>query len=407
MTVGMVRKSLALAGAFVFLLSACAESPSGSRSTQTERGLTGPNGQPIGDYKLGKPYTVAGVWYYPKVDYDYLETGIASWYGPGFNGEKTANGETYDQTELTAAHRTLPMPSMVRVSNLENGRSVVVRINDRGPFKNGRIIDLSKRAAELLEIIGKGTAKVRVTILPHESRQLAAIAQSREAAASAPLAAPVVGVAEVQLEPAGTGPSGSVQALESAVPALSAPFGSAAAAMAGPMAAQETETAVDGSASAGQYKTSWLIEREDGEVVTVPRIAALSPQAGAASGTAAASGIATQSKPIGTQAPAEGAEPIIKAREVTLPWPDGKVRLEPVRETSIFVQAGSFLRRDNASRLSVRLKALAKSHVTIAQVGQRMFFRVRLGPVGTVDEADHLLNVLLANGISDARVIVD
>ena len=80
MTVGMVRKSLALAGAFVFLLSACAESPSGSRSTQTERGLTGPNGQPIGDYKLGKPYTVAGVWYYPKVDYDYLETGIASWY---------------------------------------------------------------------------------------------------------------------------------------------------------------------------------------------------------------------------------------------------------------------------------------------------------------------------------------
>src|SRR5690606_16715705 len=106
-----------------------------------------------------------GVWYYPKEDWEYRETGIASWYGPGFHGRKTANGETYNQMDLTAAHPTLPMPVMVQVTNLENGRSIKVRVNDRGPFANGRIIDLSKRSAQLLGMEQKGTAKVLVEIL--------------------------------------------------------------------------------------------------------------------------------------------------------------------------------------------------------------------------------------------------
>ncbi|HEX9446391.1 MAG TPA: septal ring lytic transglycosylase RlpA family protein, partial [Dongiaceae bacterium] len=101
-------------------------------------------------YKIGKPYQVDGVWYYPKTDMDYDETGIASWYGPGFHGQYTANGEVYDQNGLTAAHKTLPLPSMVRVTNLDNGRSIVVRVNDRGPFVNGRIVDLTRRDAQLL-----------------------------------------------------------------------------------------------------------------------------------------------------------------------------------------------------------------------------------------------------------------
>src|SRR5262245_55200162 len=82
-------------------------------------------------YKVGQPYQVAGVWYYPAVDYDYDETGIASWYGPNFHGKATANGETYSMNDLTAAHQTLPMPTIVRVTNLENGRTLVLRINDR------------------------------------------------------------------------------------------------------------------------------------------------------------------------------------------------------------------------------------------------------------------------------------
>jgi rare lipoprotein A len=131
---------------------------------------TGPN---QGVYKVGKPYKIGKVWYYPSVNYQYRETGIASWYGPNFHGKRTANGERFDQNSISAAHRTLPLPSMVRVTNLENGRALRVLVNDRGPFAHGRIIDLSKRAAQLLGFVGKGTTKVRVEVIADESRRLA------------------------------------------------------------------------------------------------------------------------------------------------------------------------------------------------------------------------------------------
>jgi rare lipoprotein A len=100
-----------------------------------------------GVYKVGNPYQIDGTWYYPHEQPDYDETGIASWYGPTFYGHHTANGEIYDGTEFTAAHRTLPMPVNVRVTNLDNGKSIIVRVNDRGPYAKGRIIDLSEAAA--------------------------------------------------------------------------------------------------------------------------------------------------------------------------------------------------------------------------------------------------------------------
>ena len=131
-------------------------------------GTTGSGGAPNaisgkgGVYKIGKPYQVAGVWYYPKEDEHYDHTGIASWYGPQFHGRHTADGETFDQEALTAAHPTLPMPVLVRVTNLDNGRSLIVRVNDRGPFVAGREIDLSRKAAELLGYERIGTARVRV-----------------------------------------------------------------------------------------------------------------------------------------------------------------------------------------------------------------------------------------------------
>ncbi|HJW41352.1 MAG TPA: septal ring lytic transglycosylase RlpA family protein [Rhizomicrobium sp.] len=118
-----------------------------------------------GVYKIGQPYQIEGTWYYPKEQPDYDETGIASWYGPTFYGHRTANGEIYTAADLTAAHRTLPLPVNVRVTNLDNGKSIVVRVNDRGPFAKGRIIDLSERAAELLGYKEKGTARVRVTFV--------------------------------------------------------------------------------------------------------------------------------------------------------------------------------------------------------------------------------------------------
>lgn len=133
-------------------------------------------------YKVGAPYQISGVWYYPNENYSYDETGIASWYGPGFHQKKTANGEIFDSEELTAAHPTLPMPSLARVTNLDNGRSVVVRINDRGPFAHSRLIDVSRKAADLLGFLGKGTAKVRVQVLADESRAIAQAARQYGAA---------------------------------------------------------------------------------------------------------------------------------------------------------------------------------------------------------------------------------
>lgn len=111
---------------------------------------------------VGKPYKIKGKWYYPKLEPNYDKTGLASWYGPNFHGRLTANGEIYDQYHLSAAHPTFPLPSYARVINQENGRSVIVRVNDRGPFAPGRIIDLSSKAADMLGTKQQGLAKVRV-----------------------------------------------------------------------------------------------------------------------------------------------------------------------------------------------------------------------------------------------------
>jgi rare lipoprotein A len=117
---------------------------------------------PPGIYKLGQPYQIQGRWYYPEYDPSYDHVGIASWYGEPFHGRRTANGEVFDRDMVTAAHPTLPLPSLVRVVNLENHRELVVRVNDRGPFVGDRIIDLSQEAARQLGFEGQGLASVRV-----------------------------------------------------------------------------------------------------------------------------------------------------------------------------------------------------------------------------------------------------
>ena len=130
-------------------------------------------GKSRGYYKVGAPYQVNGVWYYPRVDYSYDETGTASWYGEAFNGKSTANGEIFDLTQVSAAHKTLQLPSVVEVTNLQNSRALKVRVNDRGPFAGDRIIDLSRRAAQLLGFERAGTAPVRVRIIKDESIKVA------------------------------------------------------------------------------------------------------------------------------------------------------------------------------------------------------------------------------------------
>ncbi|MDR3289659.1 MAG: septal ring lytic transglycosylase RlpA family protein [Rickettsiales bacterium] len=122
-----------------------------------------------GVYKVGKPYDVLGQHYEPFENENYDEKGMASWYGSDFHNKNTSNGEIYNMNDWTAAHRTLPMPSIVKVTNLENGKSVKVRINDRGPFVKDRIIDVSNRVAKELDFHNKGTTRIRVVYLKRES----------------------------------------------------------------------------------------------------------------------------------------------------------------------------------------------------------------------------------------------
>lgn len=172
--------------------------------------------KPAPGVKIGQPYQVLGKWYYPADDKGYDATGIASWYGPGFHALVTANGETYDQDAVTAAHKTLPMPSYVEVTNLDNGRVLVLRINDRGPFVDGRIIDLSRRSAQLLGVDTVGLAKVRVRRVYPDAATVAALSpRTAVATVEAPLAppptptdaaAPVAEVATVTLPPSRAAP---------------------------------------------------------------------------------------------------------------------------------------------------------------------------------------------------------
>ncbi len=151
-------------------------------------------GEPVpkggGTYRVGKPYVVAGRVYVPEENLGYREEGMASWYGDDFHGRLTANGEVFDMASLTAAHPTLPMPCYARVTNLGNGKSLVVRVNDRGPYHGNRLIDVSNKAAELLEFKGNGVARVRVEYVGRaplegsDDRQLIATLRTGEPAPS-------------------------------------------------------------------------------------------------------------------------------------------------------------------------------------------------------------------------------
>lgn len=277
-----------------------------------------------GTYKIGNPYQINGVWYYPAEDPNYDQTGIASWYGEPFHGRQTANGEVYDMNELTAAHQTLPMPSVVRVTNLENGRSIVVRVNDRGPFANGRIIDMSRRGAQLLGFDRQGTAKVRVQIVPQDGQPPGTMV------AQAGADRPQVSAA----------PRGQVSA--------------------------ETLTPPPGR---GQAQPA------------PPRPA---PQPSAV-------------QVLGSQQPPP-AQPVVLAQQV---------QQVPVKPTGIFVQAGAFSQYDNANRLRARLSVIGPAAVSQVNVRGQDFFRVRVGPMVSVEEADRALAQVISVGQTDARIVVD
>lgn len=190
------------AAAVVAGLGACAQT---QLAVHTVKQLL-PGAEAGGEYKIGQPYRVNGIRYTPAEDPFYDETGIASWYGHPFHGQRTANGEIYDMNALTVAHKTLPMPSYVRVTNLENGRSLILKVNDRGPFVHGRIVDVSHRAAQLLGFSEKGIARTRVQAVP-------GLGETVVAAREAPAMAPAVAVDALEPPPGAAGAPGRADPL--------------------------------------------------------------------------------------------------------------------------------------------------------------------------------------------------
>lgn len=338
-----------------------------------------PEPEPTGSYKVGKPYQVAGQWYYPKADYAYNKRGVASWYGPNFDGRPTANGERFDMRKVSAAHKTLPLPSVVRVTNLENGRSLILRVNDRGPFVAGRIIDLSKRAAELLGFADKGTAMVEVQIMVEESRQ-AAIALGAdklpEFGAPPPEASPSVDVTVEQLSPVeGVAVAPRREAASPTQVAAVAPRDDHSPPPYGGM------SNVGAGVAPPPAKPGPVLQ------------AAPEPQA-----------IRQPSGQAGT-APALP----IEREPIRAPAREESVIVFPVSgQPEIFVQAGAFARYDNANRLRARLTSLGHPvRVTQVYITQQPMFRVRVGPLRNVQDADRTLDRIVVAGYPDARIVID
>ena len=279
MTVFATRwAALSLISIAMLSLGACAEIQLAAFSAKE---IAAHTDEPVnrGEFKVGDPYEVNGAWYYPAVDPGYDEVGVASWYGEKFHGRPTANGAIYDMNALTAAHKTLPMPSTVRVTNLDNGRSMLLTVNDRGPFVAGRIIDVSRRAAQLLGFRRKGTVKVRVQIVRDDAPE----------------------------------------------PLMAAP--------------------------AGAVSQEPLVQT-----------ASLSP----------------------TTATGYGGGVL-----------------------NTYVQVGAFGSLDNATRLSIQLAPIGPAQTTKATIAGQTVYRVRLGPVGSLQEANSLLQRVIAAGHYSARLVVD
>ncbi len=340
------------------LLGGCGSGGPGSHGTGPYSRTNG--GPTQGYYKVGQPYEIDGVTYTPAVDYDYDETGIASWYGPNFTGKITANGELYDMNEVTAAHRTLPMPSLVRVTNLDNGRTIVVRVNDRGPYARGRILDMSRRGAQLLGYEKTGTAKVRVQIMARESMILAAAAKQGQ------LTVDVAGLDnENPALPPGTPTYTRAGAVAQAPLPPPKPFVPPPQQVAAAEAATEAQTGAPAPIAIATVDEKQLIQQN-------------LPQQTVKGST-------------------------VDGRFLPAPV----ATYQKVRPSAIYVQAGAFGVEDNAQRLKAKLAGVGRTDIYVANVDGKMFYRVRVGPVATVDQADELLNRVVGAGANGAKIVVN
>ena len=359
-------RNLSVALAIGVVLAGCASSPHLAGNHRSKFHVGRPN------YTVAA-YQVNGVWYYPKVDYGYDETGTASWYGEQFDQRPTSDGEIFDMNQLSAAHKTLPLPSVVDVTNLQNGRELRLRVNDRGPFVDGRLIDLSRRAAQLLGFERSGTAPVRVKIVKDESIQVAAAAMRGEYGP--------VGLAE-----AGQGRP-AVVAAAAPPPRRTPPPAVQMAAVSAPPPRREPLPPVP-VAAAPVIAPSPAILQERPAAELPPRRPAYAASSRRAWPSLIASAHADTLYPssLSTRHPTP-----IAARNPRV----------------IFIQAGAFSVLENAQRVRARIATLGSVEVVPTAGRGGALYRVRLGPLASDAQAVRLLSKVVDRGYPGARVVAE
>jgi rare lipoprotein A len=390
--------SIAAVALLGLLLAACESQPP---QVATQAGYWG--GRGAGYYRVGSPYKINGIWYFPAVDYDYDRTGVASWYGEQFAGRLTANAEIFDLDELTAAHKTLPMPSIVQVTNLENGRSLQLRVNDRGPFVDGRLIDVSRRAAQLLGFEGQGTTLVRVKVLKDES-----IAAAEETTRNS---------GQIVVADAGATATTAIQApLAAAYAAPPSVIGRAPAAFTAPAPPAKPSAPLPAQPAAPPVIATASPEPVLAEAGLQPSPGAERPLQTASMALAPATARPAHSpfSRFALIAPAEAAEvpvlhrPTLAARPRPAPEkPNSPVKVIAASAARIFVQAGAFSMPDNARRVQQRLARWGAPQVTTVSVRGVEMYRVRFGPFQSAVQAQGLVMRLVESGYREARIVGD
>lgn len=373
-----------------------------------------------GYYKVGNPYEIDGKWYTPKEQPDYDEVGISSWYGDDFHGKKTANGDTYDKNSLTAAHNTLPLPSMVRVTNLENNKTLILMVNDRGPFAKGRVIDVSERAAEILGFRNKGISKVRVQFLKGHTKRLLAdlpidpkpmekkfsffdreetediysddyletkgdapldlmpgitredvmkpVKKLSDMLASAPMAASKArsGLPKIQIN---TPKMLSKKPVNNAIEANNSPY-------------DKIEQAAENNVE--PIKSQWKNPDNQIEEKSVE--------------------VTEDSLPTDEEIQFIDVEKqIMPKQEVAMAAPEVKESVK--QDLQHFIQAGTYSMRKNADRVEKKLRALGDVDISGIQHGSKTLYRVRLGPINDMEIAKLALKKVIKLGHADAMLV--
>jgi rare lipoprotein A len=403
-------------------------------------------GQPVpkggGRYKVGEPYRVNGRLYVPSDVGHYDRVGVASWYGELFHGRRTANGEIYDMEALTAAHPTLPIPSYAKVTNLENGRSLIVRVNDRGPYASNRIIDLSWAVASLLHIERPGTGRVRVQYVgeaplsgddSYERRILAAQrwAGPRVAFARSPAKA----IRRHQIHPSqyseGPTPARATRLAHSGQQGRESASTPPAFATASEAQSRRSPRTASNPSASGQQWPAQITTTDPAPFahptpagpdhlpnrVTPGRDKAAFPQTGPAAPalrtaeqartTAANGGEQPHSAPISPfRTSVDRAEPAPRMARRSKPSASapylGAQAAPP--KSAYFVEAGIFPERPIAERLAAVLKDIAPASIEPIRIGNRSAHRIRIGPFPADDAAKAAAARMRAAGLTSARV---